>query len=85
VHNRVLGVLSLDGLAQVPRGVPQVEVEFALDANGILNVRATDKATGNTRAIAISGASDLSEEEVASCRRLAELQPICLDENEVDA
>jgi molecular chaperone DnaK len=62
--NRTLGRFQLVGLAAAPRGVPQVEVTFDIDANGIVNVSATDKATGKEQRITISGASGLSKDEV---------------------
>jgi len=71
--NRSLGRFDLTGVAPAPRGLPQIEVEFALDANGILNVSATDKATGKSQKIEIKGSSGLSKEEVERMRREAEL------------
>jgi molecular chaperone DnaK len=62
--NRTLGRFQLVGLAAAPRGVPQIEVTFDIDANGIVNVSATDKATGKEQRITISGASGLSKDEV---------------------
>jgi molecular chaperone DnaK len=62
--NRTLGRFHLVGLPQAPRGVPQVEVAFDIDANGIVNVTATDKATGKEQKITISGSSGLSKDEV---------------------
>ena len=62
--NRLLGNFRLDGIAPAPRGIPQVEVTFDLDANGILNVRAKDKATGREQKITITSSSGLSKEEV---------------------
>ncbi len=62
--NRSLGRFDLTGIASAPRGVPQVEVEFNIDANGILNVKATDKSTGKAQEIKITGSSGLSKEEV---------------------
>jgi molecular chaperone DnaK len=70
--NRVLGRFDLQGIAPAPRGVPQVEVEFSLDANGILNVSATDKATGKKQEIKITGSSGLSKDEVERMRKDAE-------------
>jgi molecular chaperone DnaK len=71
--NRSLGRFDLTGIASAPRGLPQIEVEFALDANGILNVSATDKATGKSQKIEIKGSSGLSKEEVERMRREAEM------------
>jgi molecular chaperone DnaK len=62
--NRLLGTFRLDGLPAAPRGVPQVEVSFDIDANGILNVTATDKATNREQNITITSSSGLSESEV---------------------
>jgi molecular chaperone DnaK len=62
--NRTLGRFQLTGLPPAPRGVPQIEVTFDIDANGIVSVKATDKATGKEQAITISGASGLSKDEV---------------------
>jgi molecular chaperone DnaK len=62
--NRTLGRFHLTGLPPAPRGLPQVEVTFDIDANGIVNVSATDKATGKEQKITISGASGLSKDEV---------------------
>jgi molecular chaperone DnaK len=62
--NRTLGRFHLAGLPPAPRGVPQIEVTFDIDANGIVSVKAVDKATGKEQAITISGASGLSKGEV---------------------
>ena len=62
--NRTLGRFQLDGLPPAPRGVPQIEVTFDIDANGIVNVSAKDKATGKEQKITISGSSGLSKDEV---------------------
>jgi len=61
--NKTLGRFILDGIPPAPRGVPQVEVSFDIDANGILNVKAKDKATGKEQSIHIEGSSGLSEDE----------------------
>jgi molecular chaperone DnaK len=71
--NKSLGRFILDGLPPAPRGIPQIEVIFDLDANGILNVTAKDKGTGKQQKITIQGASGLSEEEVEKMRKDAEL------------
>ena len=70
--NRTLGKFHLDGIAPAPRGLPQIEVSFDLDANGILNVKAVDKGTGKEQAIRIEASSGLSDEEVERMRRDAE-------------
>jgi molecular chaperone DnaK len=62
--NRTLGRFQLTGLPPAPRGVPQIEVTFDIDANGIVSVKAVDKATGKEQAITISGAGGLSQDEV---------------------
>ena len=64
--NRTLGRFQLVGLPPAPRGLPQVEVTFDIDANGIVNVAAKDKATGKEQTITISGSSGLSKDEVAA-------------------
>ncbi len=71
--NKSLGRFILDGILPAPRGVPQVEVSFDIDANGILNVSATDKATAREQKITIQAGSGLSKEEVEKLQREAEL------------
>jgi molecular chaperone DnaK len=61
--NKTLGRFILDGIPPAPRGVPQVEVSFDIDANGILNVKAKDKATGKEQSVRIEGSSGLTDEE----------------------
>jgi molecular chaperone DnaK len=70
--NRTLGRFILDGILPAPRGVPQVEVTFDIDANGILNVRAQDKGTGKEQKITITASSGLSKEEIEKMARDAE-------------
>jgi molecular chaperone DnaK len=70
--NKTLGRFILDGILPAPRGVPQVEVTFDLDANGILNVRAQDKGTGKEQKITITASSGLTKDEVEKMRREAE-------------
>ena len=70
--NKTLGRFILDGILPAPRGVPQVEVTFDLDANGILNVRAQDKGTGKEQKITITASSGLNKDEVEKMRREAE-------------
>jgi molecular chaperone DnaK len=62
--NRTLGMFELTGIAPAPRGVPQIEVEFAIDANGILSVSATDRATGKKADIRIENSGGLSKDEI---------------------
>ena len=62
--NKSLGTFRLDGIPPAPRGVPQIEVTFDIDANGILNVTAKDKGSGKEQSISITGASTLSDDEV---------------------
>ncbi|MCA9965183.1 MAG: molecular chaperone DnaK [Anaerolineales bacterium] len=62
--NNALGVFRLDGIPPAPRGIPQVEVTFDIDANGILNVTAKDKATGKSQAITITASTNLSENDI---------------------
>ncbi len=71
--NKSLGKFILDGIPPSPRGVPQIEVTFDLDANGILNVKAMDKATNKTQHITITGSSGLSDEEIEKMRKEAEM------------
>jgi molecular chaperone DnaK len=70
--NRTLGRFMLDGILPAPRGVPQIEVTFDIDANGILNVRAQDKGTGKEQKITITASSGLSKEEVEKMQKEAE-------------
>jgi len=71
-NNKTLGKFILDGIPPAPRGVPQIEVTFDINANGILEVTAEDKATGRSQNITITASSGLSEEEVEKMRREAE-------------
>jgi len=70
--NKSLGRFVLDGIPPAPRGVPQIEVTFNLDANGILNVTAKDKGTGKEQSITIQGSSGLSKDEVEKMAKDAE-------------
>lgn len=70
--NKSLGTFRLDGIPPAPRGVPQIEVTFDIDANGILNVMAKDKGTGKEQSISITGASTLPNDEVDRMVREAE-------------
>ncbi len=71
--NKSLGRFILEGITPAPRGVPQVEVSFDIDANGILNVKATDKASGKEQSIRIEASSGLSDEDVEKMKKDAEL------------
>ncbi len=70
--NRTIGKFHLDGLPPAQRGVPQIEVAFDIDANGIITVKATDKATGKAQDIRIEASSGLSDEEIEKMRQEAE-------------
>ncbi|MDD3498223.1 MAG: molecular chaperone DnaK [Candidatus Moranbacteria bacterium] len=70
--NKTLGRFILDGIAPAPRGVPQIEVTFDIDANGILNVSAKDKATGKEQSIRIEASTGISEEEIEKMKKDAE-------------
>ncbi|MFH0804425.1 MAG: molecular chaperone DnaK [Candidatus Zambryskibacteria bacterium] len=70
--NRTLGRFILDGIPPAPRGMPQVEVTFDIDANGILNVKAKDKSSGKEQSIKIEGSSGLSKEEIEKMKKDAE-------------
>ncbi len=71
-QNRTLDRFNLSNIPPAPRGMPQIEVSFEIDANGILNVKATDKGTGKTETIEIKGTSGLSEEEIERMQKDAE-------------
>jgi molecular chaperone DnaK len=71
--NRTIGRFHLDGLPPAPRGVPQVEVIFDIDANGIINVSALDKATNKLQSIRIEASSGLSKEDIAKMKQEAEM------------
>ena len=64
--NKSLGQFNLEGIAAAPRGMPQIEVTFDIDANGIIHVSAKDKATGKEQRIEIKAGSGLSDEEIES-------------------
>ena len=72
VYNKTIGRFILDGIPPAPRGMPQVEVTFDIDANGILNVSAKDKATGKEQSIRITASSGLSEQEIQKMVKDAE-------------
>jgi molecular chaperone DnaK len=71
--NKSLGRFILDGMPPAPRGVPQVEVTFDIDANGILSVTAKDKASQKSQSIRIEGSTGISKEEVEQMRKAAEM------------
>ena len=71
--NKSLGQFHLDGIPTAPRGVPQIEVTYDIDANGILNVGAKDKATGKSQSIRITGSTGLSKEEIDRMQKEAEV------------
>ena len=70
--NKVIGTFNLDGIAPAPKGVPQIDVTFEIDANGILSVSAKDKATGKEQHITIDNSSSLSEDEIKKIKEDAE-------------
>lgn len=70
--NKTLGTFKLDGIPPAPRGVPQIEVTFDIDANGIINVSAKDLGTGKDQKITITGGSSMSEEEIEQMKQDAE-------------
>jgi molecular chaperone DnaK len=70
--NNTLGVFRLEGIPAAPRGIPQIEVTFDIDANGILNVTAKDRATGKSQAIAITASTNLNESDIQRMVREAE-------------
>lgn len=71
--NKSLGRFVLDGIAPAPRGIPQIEVTFNLDANGILNVTAKDKGTGKEQSITIQNSGNMSKEDIEKAQRDAEM------------
>ncbi|MEM8600843.1 MAG: molecular chaperone DnaK [Bacteroidota bacterium] len=71
VDNRTIGKFHLDGIPPAPRGLPQIEVTFDIDADGILNVSAKDKATGKEQSIRIEASSGLTDQEIEAMRRAA--------------
>jgi molecular chaperone DnaK len=70
--NKTIGRFHLDGIPPSPRGVPQIEVTFDIDANGLIHVTAADKATGKTQDIRIEASSGLTEEEIDKMKKEAE-------------
>merc|ERR1712146_43420 len=80
--NKSLGTFRLDGIAPGARGVPQIEVTFDIDANGILSVTAKDKATNKQQSITISGASTLPKDEVERMVKDAEATQLQIKKNQ---
>ncbi|MDO9509860.1 MAG: molecular chaperone DnaK, partial [Candidatus Magasanikbacteria bacterium] len=74
--NKTLGRFMLDGIPMAPRGVPQVEVNFDIDANGILNVKAKDKGTGKEQSIRIESSSGLNKDEIENMKKDAEAHAV---------
>jgi len=74
--NKILGTFELGGIAPAPRGVPQIEISLDVDANGVLNVSAKDKATGKQNSIVITGSSGLSDTEIENMVKKAEADNI---------
>lgn len=72
VDNKSLGTFNLDGIPPAPRGVPQIEVTFDIDANGMLSVKAKDKATNKEQSITITGSGGLSDDDIAKMQKDAE-------------
>lgn len=72
IHNKTLGRFHLDGIPPAMRGIPQIEVTFDIDSNGILNVSATDKGTGKKQSIRIEGSANLSDDEIKRMKEEAE-------------
>lgn len=75
-HNKSLGTFNLDGIPPAPRGVPQIEVTFDIDANGILHVSAKDKGTGKEQKIRIEAGSGLSKEEIEKMKNEAKANEV---------
>ncbi len=73
VHNKVLGEFNLEGIAPAPRGMPQIEVTFDIDANGVVNVSAKDKSTGKEQKISIQSSGGLSEADIEKMVKDAEV------------
>jgi molecular chaperone DnaK len=71
--NKTIGRFHLDGLPPAPRGVPQIEVTFDIDANGIIKVSATDKGTGKSHDIRIEASSGLTAEEIEKMKKMQKL------------
>ena len=71
--NKSLGRFTLDGIAPAPRGVPQIEVTFNIDANGILNVTAKDKGTGKEQSITVQNSGNMSKEDIEKAQKEAEI------------
>jgi len=76
VHNKVLGEFNLEGIAPAPRGLPQIEVIFDIDANGVVKVSAKDKATGKEQSVRIQSSGGLSEAEIEKMVKDAEINAV---------
>ncbi|MCK7536004.1 MAG: Hsp70 family protein [Marinilabiliales bacterium] len=75
--NKTIGRFHLDGIPPAPRGIPQIEVTFDIDANGILHVSAKDKGTGREQRIRIEASSGLSDDEIRRMREEAKANESC--------
>jgi molecular chaperone DnaK len=84
-QNKELGHFKLDGIRRAPRGVPQIEVTFAIDANGIVNVSAKDLTTGTQQQITITGSSNMSPEDIERAARETQQQRPTPTEDPMDA
>lgn len=72
-YNKTLGRFQLTGIPAAPRGVPQIEVTFDIDANGIVHVSAKDMATGNSQQVAITASTNLTDEDIEKLLKMQKL------------
>lgn len=72
MHNKMLGMFELSGIAPAPRGIPQIEVGFDIDANGIMHISAKDKGTGKEQSMTVTGGSGLTDEEIERMKKEAQ-------------